>query len=185
MSDRLPTTACRRVAWIASALFMLGCAEEAAEPGFEARASDPDPTEANPRNTEDVDDDRWYSIILPPNAAVGTNDQEDVIDAVYVVPPVTLTVLHPIPRQRELDTWASTVRELFRDEPVIGEEDGTVGSVSAIVQLTRDSLRWVFVADEFGCIVKCFAAEPRERAWLHEHCDPLMGEMSLLRPIHD
>ena len=180
----LPTTGWPRAAHVFfCAIAALGCGESAAEPGFQSQLDDPDPREVTATEVHDPPPDAWYTLVLPPNAALGTHDQEDVIDAVYVVPPLTLTVLVPIPRQRELGPWASTVRGLFVDEPVLGEEDGSVGSVPAIIQQTATSLRWVFVADGVGVIVKCFCQAPRERAFLHEHCDPLLGEMSLVRPI--
>lgn len=172
----------RRAAPIVCALVAFGCAAaEPSEPGFEARRSDPEPANEAPAPASDA----WYSITLPARAALAADVENDVIDAVYVVEPVSLTVLTPIARQRSLSPWATTVRGLFSDEPVITEERGSVGSVSAVVQVTHNSLRWVFVADGYGAIVKCWSTEPHDREWLHRECDPLMAEMSLIRPIHD
>ena len=172
-----------RAAPVLFALVALGCASERSEPGFEARPSAGEPAGATPAATPPSG--AWYTVRLPTHAARASNVDSDVIEAVYVVEPVSLTVLVPIAQQRSLTTWATTVRGLFSDEPVTMEERGSVGSVPAVVQVTRDSLRWVFVADGYGAIVKCWSIEPRDRGWLHEQCDPLMAEMSLVRPIHD
>lgn len=184
----------------AAAGLVAGCSEGAPEPGFEPRATT-SPTRQAPATTTQPPDPpqalapadpsappppgRWYTLSLPEGASRTVSAAPDIVDATYVLDAeerVMLAIFRPMPQQTDLELWTTATEGLLDGIPV-REDDARIGDVPARLGTFPSELRWTFVADGWGGLVKCYAESPRDEAWLHEHCDPTVRTLSLDRPL--
>jgi hypothetical protein len=186
---------------LGSAPTLAGCSGGEAEPGFSsprgARSSSPEaPSRARPASEpggppalepsgEAPPPGRWYELSLPEGARRVVSAAPDIVDATYELDGeerVMLTVFRPMPQQTDLEAWTTATESLLDGIP-LREDDALLGDVPARLGTFPSELRWTFVADGWGGLVKCFADSPHDEVWLHERCDPVVRTLRLRRPL--
>ena len=92
-----------------------------------------------------------------------------------------------MPGQQDLDKWAASLSTLLSSEPVVtADAPTTIDGLPARVRATAKGLDWIFVADGFGGLVRCFSKSARDLAWLHEALrSTVMATFTLSHPISD
>ena len=127
----------------------------------------------------------FYSLALPEGAARAETTSTDIIDAVYVLSPeehVSLTVFRPMPAQHDLEAWTDAAERIL-DGMASRHDDARLGDVDARLAVFPGELRWTAVADGRGLLVKCFAEEPEDEAWMHARCDDVIASLRLSHPV--
>jgi hypothetical protein len=128
---------------------------------------------------------RWYALVLPEGATRVASSAPEVIDATYELDAaegLRLAVFRPMPAQDDLEAW-TTATERILDGIPRRHDDAMLDGVPARLGTFEDQLRWTFVADGTGGLLRCFADGPRDEAWLRERCDPVVASFRLTRPI--
>ncbi|GAB4212883.1 MAG: hypothetical protein OHK0013_36180 [Sandaracinaceae bacterium] len=184
-----------------------GCSDRDAEPTFtrpreeRARSSPsavaPIPTTVTPEDPSPVADvpaeepgvlppaGRWYTLSLPAGASRTVSSAPEVVDATYVLDAAEglhFAVFRPMPAQDDLEAWTTATEGILEGLPR-RHDDARVDGVPARLATFDDQLRWTFVADGMGGLLRCFADGPRDEAWLRERCEPVVASLRLSRPM--